>query len=185
MARGWASANSTAAAAPVVRPVLFAELVFASGTVRMHSAVGTITWGSADWLGAGSLGRVDPVEEGADIAARGLRLQLSGIPAEHIAIALGEHYQGQPARLYVGFLDAGHQLVADPELVFAGRMDTMDVELGESATIQITAESRLAAWERPNIRRYTHEDQVAEYPDDRGLEFVAQTAERELIWGRA
>ena len=64
-------------------------------------------------------------------------------------------------------------------------MDTMPIEVGAQASIQLTVESRLVDWERPRDRRFNHPDQIAEYPDDKGLEYVAQMAEKELVWGRA
>ena len=34
-------------------------------------------------------------------------------------------------------------------------------------------------------RRYTSEDQKIDYPNDKGLEFVAEIAEKEIVWGRS
>ena len=34
------------------------------------------------------------------------------------------------------------------------------------------------------VRRYTAEDQKIDYPNDKGLEFVAEMAEKEIVWGR-
>ena len=51
------------------------------------------------------------------------------------------------------------------------------------ATISVSAESRLAAWDRPNVRRYNHEDQQIDYPGDKFFEFVPQMVDRLLVWG--
>ena len=75
-------------------------------------------------------------------------------------------------------------IVADPVLVFHGRMDVMNIEIGNTATITVTAESRLADWNRARTSRYTDEEQQRLYPGDKGLQYVAQTAEMELVWGR-
>ena len=65
-------------------------------------------------------------------------------------------------------------------------MDTMVLnDGGETATIQVTVENRLIEFERTRIRRYTAEDQKIDYPNDKGLEFVAEMAEKEIVWGRA
>jgi len=55
----------------------------------------------------------------------------------------------------------------------------------ETATIQVTVENRLIEFERTRVRRYTAEDQKIDYPNDKGLEFVAEMAEKEIVWGRA
>ncbi len=153
--------------------------------VRVNSAPYAIAWDGHDWLGAGLLGGVSPVEEGGALQMYGINLTLSGIPPEYIATALGSHYQGRDCKIWLAPLDAAMQIVADPVLVFSGRLDVMNIELGQTATISVSAESRLTDWQRPRISRYTHEDQKARYPDDKGLEFVAKTAEMEIIWGRA
>ena len=61
----------------------------------------------------------------------------------------------------------------------------MNIEAGETATISISVESRLVDWERPRVHRYTNADQQIAYPGDKGLEFVAQMVEKELVWGRS
>ena len=76
------------------------------------------------------------------------------------------------------------QLVAQPIRLFSGRMDTMDTEVGDTATITVTAESRMVSWDKARVRRYNNEDQQNRYPGDRGFEFVSQMVEKNLLWGR-
>jgi hypothetical protein len=75
--------------------------------------------------------------------------------------------------------------VADPLLVFVGRMDHMEVTDGETATVTLALENELAAWDKPRVRRFTDADQKSEYPNDRGFEFVTEAATRVVAWGRA
>ena len=185
MARDLSVNNLAATTADVVAPVHFAELQFDSGTVRVHSRLGTLTWGGNDWIGLGRFGGASAVEETADLSRKTVTYTLSGIPGDLMSVVLDEHYQGRPARLYLGFLDTvTNQLLDTPELLDQGRMDVSDTDEGETCSISITAESRFAAWERPVIRRYTDADQQARFPGDRGLEFVSQAAQREVPWGR-
>ena len=63
-------------------------------------------------------------------------------------------------------------------------MDVMSIqESGEQATINITGESRLIDLEIARERRYTSEDQKIDFPDDKGLEFVADLQDKQIIWG--
>jgi hypothetical protein len=102
-----------------------------------------------------------------------------------ISIVLGEQYQGRAAKLYIGFLDPSTgQLVATPELLDQGRMDVSDIDEGQELTVSISAESRIAAWDRAIVRRYTDSDQQARFAGDKGLEFVDQAAQKEINWGR-
>jgi hypothetical protein len=64
-------------------------------------------------------------------------------------------------------------------------MDVMGIEdSGDTANINVTAESRLIDLERSRERRYTSEDQKINYPNDKGLEFIADLQDKELVWGR-
>jgi len=186
MSRGLSTDNLAQVNAESVGVVLlFAELDFVSGFVRCHSGLGTISWGGNDWLGVGTFGSVSSVEESAELQKRTITYTLTGIPNSLISIVLGESYQGRPAKLYVGFLDpTTGQLVDDPELIDQGLMDISDIDEGKECSVTITAESRIAAWDRPVIRRFTDADQKARFPGDRGLEFIDQAAQKEINWGR-
>jgi len=167
-----------------VPALVFVDLDFASGHLRLTNAAHAIEWDGETWYGAGGLGSIEPVQETSDLQAVGVAMRITGIDSANITRALGEHYQGRPCRIWFAPLDADHQVLADPILIWTGRMDTMQIELGETASITLTAESRLVDWERPRVRRYNDADQRAEYPADRGFEFVEQMAEKELVWGR-
>ena len=128
MSRTLTTAVAAAAQAAVVRPVFLARLDYASGVVRLASGPFDLSWGGETYLGVGSLGAITAVEEGADLQSWTVQMQLSGVRPELIALALGEHYQGRDARLLLALVDEQHALIADPVVVFRGRMDTQDVE---------------------------------------------------------
>jgi len=184
MGRELASLTAAAAEAPVARPVFLVRLDFASGIVRAASTPFDIEWDGETYLGLGTLGAISAVQEGAELQGYAVALTLSGIPSDLVALALNDQYQGRDARVWLGLLDDQHQLVGVPLLLFRGRMDTVDMELGQTASITLTIQSCLADWERPRLRRYSSEDQKSEYPDDRGLEYISQMAEKTIYWGR-
>lgn len=184
MTRSLLPVTAAAAAQPVVRPVLLARLDFASGPVCVTSAPFDLILNDETYLGVGTLGGVSTVAEGAELQSYAISLSLSGIPPELVQLALSDPAQGRDARLWLLLLDEDHRAVGQAVLLFRGRIDTMTVALGSMATITLGVQSRLADWERPRVRRYTHEDQKAEYPADRGFEFIAQMAEKTIYWGR-
>lgn len=183
MSRTLTTAADNALAAGHVPMVVFVELDFPSQFLRLNNSAVSIAWNGYDWLGVGRLGSIDPVNEGADLQSRGLALRMSGIDPASISLALGTQYQGRGCKLWLAPLTAEHAVVADPVLIFWGRLDTMDIDIGSTATITINAESRLADWDRPRVRRYNHEDQQIDYPGDKGFEFVPQMVAKELRWG--
>lgn len=185
----------------------FVELEFDSGTVRLTNAAYNIAWDGETWLGLGRLGSIGDIQETAGVEAHGVSLRLSGVQDEHIALALAEDYQGRPCKIYAAPLGsassamwadedwagddwAGDEytlfnVLSDPVLVFQGRMDEMPIELGKTAEIALTAQSRLADLERPRVRRYNDSDQQDEYPGDLGLQFAEAMVEKQLLWGKS
>ena len=180
--RSLTGAMATALAGSGIAPVMFIELNFASGYVRVTNLGFDIQWNGYTWLGAGYVGSIDAIVETEEVRSNGITFTLSGIPLALIETALGEQYQERSANVWFGAVSAG-ALVADPVLVFPGKMDTMNVVLGDTAAIKVTAENRMADFERPRVRRYNHESQISEYPNDLGFQYVAQLVERSLFWG--
>jgi len=185
MSKTISGAVSTAINSEHVPFMVLVELDFSSGFVRVCNANITVTWDSKTWSGLGELGQIAVIEETSSLEAKGLTMQLSGIPTAIVSTALGEYYQGRDVKVWVAPVDVDtHQPLVDPVLVFYGRGDTMSIELGETATITYSAESRLADWDRPRVRRFNSADQKLDYSTDEGFEFVEQMVEKELVWGR-
>lgn len=181
--RGMTTATKNALEADQVRAVVFVEMSFPSGFLRMNNSAMNITWNGYEWLGVGRLGSIDQIEEGNTLEARGLRFAITGIDPANVAIAIGQQYQGRDCKVWFAPLNENYSTIADPVLIFWGRLDTMDVELGTTATITVGAESRLADWDRPRVRRYNAEDQYITDPADKGFEFVPQMVEKQIRWG--
>jgi len=190
MTRTIATANKNETTGEVFRPVLFLYLDLDGGDVIVNSSDQDIAWDydgdSSDetFTGVGQFGSVSVINESADLKASGIQCMLSGIPTTHISNALSESYSGRTAKLYIGFLNSSRVLVADPMVIFAGRIDAMDIQIGKTASVSVSIESKLVDWERARIRRYTNEDQRNLYSTDEFCEFVVQTVEKELVWGQ-
>lgn len=170
--------------AAVVRPALLVRLDYASGAQCATTAPFDIVHNGETFYGVGQFGGISQVEEGGEVQSYGLAMQLSGIPQEHLAIALGEHYTGRDCKLWLAMLDANWALIEDPLLLFRGRINTQTVDL-ISRKIDVAVKSRMADWERPRVRRYTHEEQQVLYPGDMAFEFTARLENQEIVWGKA
>lgn len=181
MSRQLTTAALAAVQGEVVERTIAVELLFSSGAVRYSGAPFDMTIDGNLFLGVGMLGRVAAVEESAELQSYGLTVGLSGIPRDVVAIALTEKYQGRRATVWEVPLSGG-AVIASPIVIFRGRMDQMDIALGEVGEVTVRLENRLADWSRPRAARYTHEDQIARHPGDMGLNFVSATTEKELIW---
>jgi hypothetical protein len=168
-----------------LRPVILFEGEFASGTVRLWSGLGDIVWAGKTWSGAGSLLGLGSIDETSDVVAGGTSVSLSGVPAALVQLAIAEARQGMPGRVWLGLLTPEGQIIADPVLAFAGRLDVPEItDDGETCRITISYESRLIDLNRPRSWRYTHESQQALHPGDLGFEYVTAIQDREITWGR-
>jgi hypothetical protein len=166
-------------------PFLLFEGVFASGTLRLWSGIGDLSWNSYTWTGVGSLASISSVTESAETSAQGITVSLSGIPSNLVSLFLGDVRQGSAGKVYLGFLDSSNDVIDSPYMLFEGRLDVPAMEeSAETAVISITYESRLIDLERPRESRYTDEDQQREFSGDLGFEFVPSLQDIVINWGR-
>lgn len=188
-------------------PVLMAEMDFDSGTLRMWTGLGTLSWGNRDFLGGGNFIGVSAIEETQDLQARGIVCTLNGVATTNIALALAERPRGRPFRLYLGVVSSRrfvsvessdgyveledgsgyvlleNQLVDSPYRIFSGLMDVIEsTDSGDSATLRLSVENILIVGQRAKVYRYTDYDQKKIYPTDKGLDMINQLQDKELIW---
>jgi hypothetical protein len=83
-----------------------------------------------------------------------------------LSLAFTQYYQGRRARLWFAVLTEGYTVDGTPYGPFVYRMNTMDGSLGQSGSLELTLESRIADLARPKIRRWTLEDQQIDFPGD-------------------
>lgn len=166
-----------------VPAIVLVSLAFDSPVNVCNAGYG-FTWNGTEYMGIGNLGKISGIEEGTDMTAYGVALEMSGIPAEMISLALGEQYQGRDATIWYAPLDEQYNIIADPVIAFKGRIDTMNIELGDTATITCTIESKMVDWDRPRVRRFNSADQNIRYPQDLGFQFVESLVDKQINWGR-
>ena len=180
------AAVTTAVNQSQITALLFVELDFASGDLHLTTAGHDVVWNGLTWTGVGALGVVEAIKEDVGLQANGIKMGLQGVDTSIIAIALSEDYQGRAARIWCAFvnIDTG-AIVADPVGPWTYRMDHMEImDGGDNATVMLQLESELAAWDRPNIKRFTDADQKRLYPNDKGFEFITAATISTLSWGR-
>jgi hypothetical protein len=185
MTRLLTSDQQAAIADTVIKILIAVRLDFANGVIRLHSGSGQLDFGGEIYTGVGDLGSISNIAEDGALSRNTVTLTLSGIPSSAFdmkEIAFAEHYQGRDIRAYLILLDSTETIIDEPIQAFRGRMDTCSLSMGETVSIRLTAESRLADWDRARNRRYTDQDQQTEYPGDLGFQFVSQSTEYEIRW---
>lgn len=206
MTRNLSTDMITELSAPSVSAVILGEAFFDSATIRMWTGIGTLEWRGNQYLGGGTLVGISSIDETQNTEAKGIVVTLNGIPSNLISAALAERSRGRPFRLYLGSVisrryvgtedgtglvitEQGggvlleNQLIDSPYRIFSGLMDVMEfVDSGENATIRLSVENSLIVGQRPKLGRYTMEDQKKRFPEDRGLDFINQLQDKELVW---
>lgn len=183
MTRTLPGALESATLTQKLRPFLAVKFEFDSGDLLLWSGLGNMTLFGETYIGAGDLIQLSAAGETEDLRAEGARYVLSGVNPAIISLALQEPYQGRPATLYIGALDASGQPISDPAPISSGRMDVMRItDMGETAEVELTVESELRAFERASERRYTPEDQKIDFPLDKGLDFIPRLQDVDVVW---
>lgn len=188
MTRGISAATLAALEANTATPIFFVELRIDEDSSpqiidRLHTGIGTITWGGFDWTGAGALASIDNVAEGSSLSPNAIRLGLSGIDATITDYVFNNEYYRAPVIVYWGALTDG-ALVEDPSVVFSGFIESIDVVMGgeDGDSIEVTAESELILFRRAPMLRYTDQWLQSKYAGDVGLQFVDQVKTAKVAW---
>jgi hypothetical protein len=70
--------------------------------------------------------------------------------------------------------------------IFSGYMDEMNIDEGaEFGTIELKVENKLIDLERARVLRFSSGYQKTKYPGDKGLDFVEDLQDKEIVWGRS
>ena len=190
MARSITTAFNNALKAEALRPFLAVELEFSTGSLLIWNGYGDLTCtaggSSKTFTGLGDLINVSSVSESDQVEAVGVALSLTGIKSSFISTALSGNYTNRNAAIYFGTFDSSKNVIADVYTLFNGKLDIMKIdEKVETAIITINLENRLIAFDRPKERRFTNEDQLQRFSGDKGLEFVPDLQDKEIVWGKS
>lgn len=184
MARALTAGMQSAVAAKELKPFLLFRAYFDSGTLNLWSGFGAMSLDGVTYTGSGDLIALSAIRETLDLEAIGATFTLAGAPQELLAIAHNEDYQDRPVEVYLGMFNNAWITVADPYLLYEGRMDVMTLEeQADTATISLQAENILIDLTIPTELSYTPGDQASFYPGDTGFDLVASLQEKELLLG--
>ncbi len=184
MGRDVTTAFNDEITASHLRPAVLLKGSFDSGDLNLWTGIGDLSFAGDTYLGAGHLLDMQPIKETQKIQANGAVFSLAGCIDALVSIAMSEEYQWRPIAAWLAVLDTNYQLIADPHKIFAGKMDVIEIaDNGDSSTIALNAESNLIDLKNNKERRFTHEDQLAAFAGDLGLEFMPTNSDVEITWG--
>lgn len=190
MARGLSSELVTALSADHLHLAYLVDFAFDSGTQRLWTGVGDLDLGGGVvYAGCGSADHggflsIKPGREATQPAGFAAEIEIGDVGSGDFVDVLSEDYQGRDLLIRLGVFDADGALIVaadNPLQIFRGRMDIIQIaDNGRSSRLKLTAESRLADFDRPRSSFYNHATQLALHPGDRAFEFVSQMQLAEL-----
>jgi len=164
---------AAACAASEVSPALLAFLDIENEPVRVWSGVGALHYAGETWLGVGSFGEVDAIEEYAEIRAGSVNLTLTEVPNSALSSLASLVFKGRRAELLLAMLAGDSQELIGVETLMRGSMDVLTVQRKpKGTTIKITLTNELAKLRESWGQIYTDADQQTLHPGDTGLRFV-------------
>lgn len=186
MSRDLEAAMAAEIVKAVVTPILLFEAVLADGsTVYYWTGVGTLSWNSQTWVGTGALIGLGNIDETDDVKAQAGSVTVNGVPSAMVSLFAQSLGAGKQGIVRLAMLDASNAVVADPKIIFRGRLDgaVIDEKTVESPVATLTYEHELADLKRPREWRYTNSHQQKFYSGDLGLEHIAALQDAEIPFG--
>lgn len=169
-----------------VRVAHLFELELDDATVRNSDAFRDVDWNGNTYVANGHFMDFTSIEETADLRIARATFSLSGIDQTQVAGVLQHTYIDRVIRAYKAFFNTDEALIADPMLIFDGRIDSTAVDddpTRGTSSVVLTATSAWVDFERRPGRHTNHEEQQIHFPGDRGFQY-ATAINRQIVWGR-
>lgn len=187
MSRNTPTALKTEFSSENLSTLLLVKIDFSSGIQRYHSGVNTILYdegsGPEEYLGVGTLGAVDPIEESMENQAHGINITLSGVDTTQLNLVVEEDYQGRQVDLFVAHYDIELAVIVDAQNIFTGGIDTIAISKGVKGSMTMQVEHESAQYDTPNTFRATDEDHQKNHPGDLFFDQIHNVVENEMVWG--
>lgn len=184
--RNFSSETLAALSAQTIRTERLFESRFSSLILRYWTGEYSLSWNGYTWLGNGKFLGNSSLRDTTDLIGSGFTVQLSGLSNELIQLALTEARQTNIGTLWIGFFNVE---TGEPIQILRkarGYLDAIRIKEGkDSSTIYINFESRLVKINSSREFRYSNELQQADYPGDKGFEYIEQLNGVRIFWGRA
>ena len=184
MARGLTTAVNNELATDALNPVTLLYLNVGSG-YRFTDHYKNITYDSNTYTASSLLLGVTSTSESSEITVSNLTLQFTGADQTIISLFLNNQYLEREVEVYKGFLDANQAIIADPFLLFKGRIESFGInESLDSSDVDIVVASHWSDFEKVEGRRTNTNSQQLHFVNDVGFEFASQTTQ-DIKWGKA
>ena len=128
---------------------------------------------------------VSDASESSEVSVNDLVVKFTGADQTIISLFLTYDYMNKQAFVYRGFLDDSQALIADPFLLFDGRIENFNItETDNSSEVSISIASHWADFDKIAGRKTNTNSQKLFFSTDKGFDYASKSV-KEIKWGRA
>lgn len=144
-----------------------------------------VTYDSNTYLASSLFTRLSSVTESSEIEVSNITLSFSGADQTIISLFLSNNYMEKEAEVYKGFLNSSEAVIADPFLLFKGRIESFSIDESiNQSNANIVVASHWSDFSKIEGRKTNTGSQQIHFNTDKGFEFASQTVQ-DIKWGRA
>lgn len=173
---------------PATAVALLAEMQFTTGTMRLSTWEGSLQALGHEWAYLPGVMGISGVQQAENIEYPAIDLTLALPDPSILALAVGSEktYRGRLFRLYMAIMDDEFRLVDDPQPLYVGVMDQVQMSTGDGAEDKgaLTMRCEQPGKDSRNAmsQRLTNQQQSKRYPGDTGLSRMAELAGGPQTW---
>ena len=144
-----------------------------------------ITYDSNTYSASSLFTRLSSVTESSEIEVSNITLSFSGADQTIISLFLSNNYMEKEAEVYKGFLNSSEAVIADPFLLFKGRIESFSIDESiNQSNANIIVASHWSDFSKIEGRKTNTGSQELHFSGDLGFEFASQTVQ-DIKWGKA
>ena len=184
MARSLTSLVKSQLAGNKLNPVTLVYLNIGGGQ-RFTDHYKDITYDTNTYTASSLLLGVSDVGENNEVAVDSITVAFTGADQTIISLLLNNDYMDKEAEIYKGFLDSSQALIADPFLLFKGRIESFSIE--EDATnsqVSVSIASHWSDFEKEKGRKTNTNSQQLFFAGDVGFDYSSKSVQQ-IKWGRS
>ncbi|EFI63724.1 MULTISPECIES: hypothetical protein [Comamonas] len=173
---------------PATAVALLAEMQFTTGAMRLSTWEGSLQALDHDWAYLPGVMGISGVQQAENIEYPAIDVSLALPDSSILTLAVGSEktYRGRLFRLYMAIMDDELRLVDDPQLLYVGVMDQVQMSTGDGGEDKgaLTMRCEQPGKDSRNAmsQRLTNQQQSKRYPGDTGLSRMAELAGGPQTW---
>tara|TARA_R110000868_G_scaffold111086_1_gene300232 strand:- start:512 stop:1066 length:555 start_codon:yes stop_codon:yes gene_type:complete len=184
MARSLTTAVVNELATDSLQPISLIYINIATG-LRVTDHYKDVTYDSNTYTASSLFTKLSSVTESSEIQVSNITLTFTGADQTITSLFLNNNYLEKEAEIYKGFINSSEAVIADPFLLFKGRIESFSInESLNKSSVNVSIASHWADFSKVEGRKTNTGTQQIHFPDDLGFEFASQTVQ-DIKWGRS